>query len=275
MWNSQSKNKKNSKAMQINQCQLSSHLQVEYLYCMDKKASGDNIENIVVIIHGISRNAHEIIERFSQSINQNTLLIAPVFSKKYALDYQRLGRKGKGPRADYILDAVVNELRDKYKISCNKINLFGFSAGAQFAHRYAFAHPTAVNKVAIVAAGWYTLPSLNLSYPQGLKLKDEFTDINFELQRLLRIRFRVYIGEKDYLRDKSLNKTQKIDVLQGLNRIERAKNWIELMQSQFNKNQISNKIDLITLRGVVHDFKDADINAQLCEKVFNWFNDIT
>jgi len=272
MWNGHSKNKKNSKVMQINQCQLSAHSQVEYLYCMDEKANADNI---VVIIHGISRNAHEIIASFSQSINQNTLLIAPIFSKNYALDYQRLGRKDKGPRADYILDAVVNELRQKYKISCNKINLFGFSAGAQFAHRYAFAHPPAVNKVAIVAAGWYTLPSLNLSYPQGLKLKDEFTNINFELQRLLRIKFRVYIGEKDYLRDKSLNKAKKIDALQGLNRIERAKNWIELMQSQFNENQISNNIDLITLQDVVHDFKDAHNNAQLCDKVYNWFNAIT
>ncbi|MBL4774191.1 MAG: alpha/beta hydrolase [Alcanivoracaceae bacterium] len=268
-----------SQPMKINDCLLKTYPKVRYFYCLGKNTNEQlyknkieiEIENIVVIIHGISRNAKEIISSFSNTVNNNTLLIAPLFSKKYATDYQRLGRKNKGPRADYILQAIVNELQEKYQSNCRNINLFGFSAGAQFAQRYAFAHPNHINKVAIVAAGWYTMPSLKLSYPFGLKLKDEFNDIEFDLQRLLRVKFRVYIGEKDYFRDKSLNINKRIDALQGLNRIERAKNWITHMESQFNKYHINNQINLVELHGVTHDFNDANNQAQLSNKIYSWF----
>ncbi|VAW42135.1 hypothetical protein MNBD_GAMMA01-708 [hydrothermal vent metagenome] len=259
--------KKYLNKLHISQVQLASHQQVEYLYCL----GAGKIDNIVILIHGISRNAKEIITSFNKVTDKNTILIAPIFSKEYASDYQRLGRKNKGPRADYILQAIVNELKEKYKFSCDKLNLFGFSAGAQFAHRYAFAHPADVNKVAIVAAGWYTMPAFNLDYPIGLKLQDEFADINFELKRLLRTKFRVYIGEQDCQRDKSLNKNKRIDALQGKNRLERAKSWITLMNNQYSKHQINNQINLVTLPNVAHDFEDANNLAQLSTKVYNWF----
>ncbi|MCF6288258.1 MAG: alpha/beta hydrolase [Proteobacteria bacterium] len=253
--------------VEIQQQQLSNHNQVAYYYCM----GAEKITNIIVLVHGVSRNARDIITSFSQVMDSNSILIAPVFTKEYATDYQRLGRKNKGPRADYILQAIVNELKNQYNITCDKLNLFGFSAGAQFAHRYAFAYPHTVNKVAIVAAGWYTLPSDNIAYPVGLKITDEFADIDFELLRLLRTKFRVYIGEKDYLRDKALNKSKQVDALQGKDRIERAKNWVKSMHQQCLKHKINNKIKLVILPNVVHDFQDANNLAQLSNKVSSWF----
>lgn len=258
-------NKSQIKTMQIYFTQQ----KLKYFYC-----SGSNkINNVIVLIHGISRNAETIIESFSKTIDVNTLLIAPLFSKEYATDYQRLGRKNKGPRADYMLQAIVNELRNKFKFTTKKINLFGFSAGAQFAHRFAFAHPNAVNKVALVAAGWYTLPSAQLKYPLGLKLNGEFTDITFEQQRLLRTQFRVFIGEKDNLRDKALNKNRHIDAIQGRNRIERANNWIISMMNQCHKLNIINPINLIKLPNVYHDFNDANSQAQISQLVTQWFTE--
>jgi pimeloyl-ACP methyl ester carboxylesterase len=271
MWNKISTNRQKRKLMQIHKCKLKTYPQVQYYYGTNNYDSSQKIENIIVIIHGISRNAEEIINGFKGSVKKNTLLVAPIFSKQYATDYQRLGRKNKGPRADYILNAIVNELRNDFGIEKQKIHLFGFSAGAQYAHRYAFAHPNLVDKVAIVAAGWYTLPTTNLDYPLGLKLNGEFTDIAFELTRILRIKFKVYIGQRDNQRDKALNKNKKIDALQGQNRIERARNWIELMQNQYIKQHIDNHIELVSLKDVKHDFNEANKQSQLCTMVNNWF----
>jgi len=246
---------------------LSSYDEAQYYYCKGRK----DTTNIVVLVHGISRNAKEIITNFSDYMAQDTLLIAPVFSKEYATDYQRLGRKNKGPRADYILQAVINELSSRYAIKISKINLFGFSAGAQFVHRYAFAHPAHVGKVAIVAAGWYTMPVLNERYPYGLKLTDEFTDINFERVRFLRVKYRVYVGQKDYLRDKSLNKSRKVDKLQGQNRLERAESWTNRMNYYLEKAKLKNRVKLEVLEHVTHDFSLADALGSLCGKVSRWF----
>lgn len=266
------KNNKNTERLDklIKKESLSSCDKLKYYYLK----GGKHITNIVVLVHGISRNANEIISSFSEHMAKDTLLIAPVFSKEYATDYQRLGRKNKGPRADYILQAILNELSALHGIKVNKINLFGFSAGAQFVHRYAFAHPAHVNKVAIVAAGWYTMPEYNKNYPYGLKLRGEFTDVNFEMMRFLRVKYRVYVGEKDYLRDKSLNKSKKVDKLQGQNRLERAEKWTFKMNQCLKKASIENRVSLEILDNVTHDFSLADNLGHLCGKVSRWFGQV-
>ncbi len=264
----QKTNKNNPKFRgSIKKGSLSSCDKLKYYYVKGSQ----EITNIVVLVHGISRNAEEIINSFSQQMSPDSLLIAPVFSKDYATDYQRLGRKNKGPRADYILQAIINELSTQYDIEVNKINLFGFSAGAQFVQRYAFAHPAQVKKVAIVSAGWYTMPSFSEYYPYGLKLRNEFADIDFEFMRFLRVKYRVYVGEKDYLRDKSLNKSKKVDRLQGQNRLERAESWTNKMNRCFEKYAIKNRVSLEVLKNVTHDFSLADSLGHLCGKVSHWF----
>ncbi len=266
------KDNKNTKKIKtvIKKESLSSCDQLKYYYLK----SDMEINNIVVLVHGISRNAREIIANFSEHMAKNTLLIAPVFTKEYATDYQRLGRKNKGPRADYILQAVLNEISSEHNVKVNKINLFGFSAGAQFVHRYAFAHPSHVNKVAIVAAGWFTMPKFDEYYPYGLKLRDEFTDIDFEMVRFLRVKYRVYVGEKDYLRDKSLNKSKKVDRLQGQSRLERAENWTNEMNQCFKNKSIKNRVSLEILDNVTHDFGLADTLGHVCGKVSHWFQQV-
>mgnify|MGYP002640863476 FL=1 len=71
-----------------------------YLLYVPKKSSVANMP-IFVTVHGISRNAREHAKRFAPFAERyGVILIAPVFSQKRFPDYQRLGRKGKGERAD-------------------------------------------------------------------------------------------------------------------------------------------------------------------------------
>jgi len=243
---------------------------MKYLYFVP---NNKRINNTIVLIHGISRNAIEIIETFTKLANENNcLLIAPIFSKQHATDYQRLGRIGKGPRADYLLMSVINEVNNTLNIESNPYDLFGFSAGAQFAHRFAFAYPTEVKKVALVAAGWYTLPIENIDYPIGLKLTNQFNDITFEPLRFLRTKLKVFIGENDIERKKGFNTNKIIDELQGENRRFRASFWVELMNQSCQKYNIQNNITLEILKGVGHDFMSCELKGDLSEKVYQWFN---
>ncbi len=249
---------------------LAACAQMKYLYYIPQN---NNITKTIILVHGISRNADEIMESFiSHADKNNSLLIAPIFTKEYASDYQRLGRRGKGPRSDYLLRSVISEVYENIGMTFKPFYLFGFSAGAQFAHRYAFAHPTDVIKVALVAAGWYTLPIKRIDYPIGLKLGNQFNDIVFEPLRFLRTRFKVYIGENDLSRDKGFNKKKLIDELQGDTRVIRAENWVKLMNKQYKKHSIPNSVDLVVLNRVGHSFINSEKQAHLSNKVNNWFN---
>jgi len=240
---------------------------IEYHYFVPKQ-----INHVLVLIHGISRNADEIINEFSKIAETHcVLLIAPVFNKSFSTDYQRLGRKGKGPRSDYQLMAIIKDCQKELMLSFKRFDIFGFSAGAQYTHRFALAHPNLVNKVVLVAAGWYTLPTFELPYPRGLRIKNQFSDIVFEPSRFLRIPFKVFIGSLDNKRDRALNKNIKIDLTQGKNRLARARNWVELMRFQVEKQGIKNNIELEILTDVEHDFIDCVDNAQLTVKAMNWF----
>ena len=230
-----------------------------------------DVKDVLVLVHGISRNAKELIQTFAPVAEKHDFaLIAPVFSEEYAKDYQRLGRIGKGPRSDYQLFAILKDYKHKYSQNFDKFHLFGYSAGAQFSHRFAFAHPNMVKKVALAAAGWYSLPTTSLPYPRGTRIRKQFTNIHFQPEQYLRTKFRVYIGKKDNKRDEALNKNPKIDLSQGKNRFERAKNWIELMQLAMLKRKIDNKIDLVQIKDTGHDFMQCVQNGQIQNHVMNW-----
>jgi pimeloyl-ACP methyl ester carboxylesterase len=78
-------------------------------------------------------------------------LIAPLFTKAVHPRYQRIARGRDGQRADHLLH---NSLRHFLGADRVRFNLVGFSGGAQFAHRYAMAHPERVAGLVAIAAGW-------------------------------------------------------------------------------------------------------------------------
>src|SRR5262249_10288121 len=113
----------------------------------------------LVAVHGISRHARELGKLFAASCEKDWVgLGAPPFSKRASADYQRLGRTGRGPRADLALHSILEEVAWLTGASTARFYLFGFSGGAQFAHRYLMAHPHRVAGAVIASAGWYTYP---------------------------------------------------------------------------------------------------------------------
>ena len=71
------------------------------------------------------------------------IVIAPLFDAAGFPDYQRLGRRGLGSRADLALIALVDDVLSSRGLQSRKLHLFGHSGGAQFTHRFVIAHSRA------------------------------------------------------------------------------------------------------------------------------------
>jgi len=201
--------------------------QVYYLYI---PRSAGRRPPLMVSIHGISRNARQHAKLLSSMAElYGVIVLAPLFSKKQFPDYQRLGRLRRGPRSDLALDRIVGEVLNLTRADTGRLHLFGYSGGGQFAHRYAMAHPERVASVVIGAAGWYTMPQSENSFPHGVGLCRDLPSLRFDSSRFLRVPMTVIVGDRDIDRDPGLNKSEKIDRMQGRNRIERAFNWAKIM----------------------------------------------
>jgi len=118
---------------------------------------------LFVTVHGVSRDAQEQSTLFAPYAERyGAVMLAPCYSSERYPDYQRLSRIGRGPRSDEALDRMVAEVAQLTGARTDKLYLFGYSGGAQFVHHYTLAHPERVARVVIGAAGWYTLPDLEL-----------------------------------------------------------------------------------------------------------------
>ena len=111
----------------------------------------------------------------------------------------------------------------------SRLYLFGYSGGGQFAHRYAMANPERVAGVVIGAAGWYTMPQNNCSFPHGVAPCRDLPNLRFDSASFLRVPMTVIVGDRDCDRDHGLNKSARVDRLQGRTRIERALTWVKFM----------------------------------------------
>lgn len=211
----------------------------------------------LVAVHGIRRGARlQAILFAERAAALGQAVIAPVFDKNNWLGYQQAFLCG---RADLALMGLMLALRDEGTLQTEQFDLFGFSGGAQFAHRFAMLHPDRVSHLSIASPGWYTFPD-NASYPYGLWPRPNHTDawsyrMISNLDRFLALPMRVCVGENDCLRDKNTRSGAAIDAQQGLNRLARARKWTEAIRTVADEMQIAPRITLHVLKGCGHDFE--------------------
>lgn len=141
---------------------------------------------ILIVFHGENRNAKEYRNAFVDASNaKNFIVIAPEFSDENfpQSDQYNLGNvyvNGDNPTSNSlniesqwtfsIVEKLFDFIKSQLKNTTNFYNIFGHSAGAQFAHRFLMFKPNnRANQIVISAAGWYTFPDITIPFPYGLK----------------------------------------------------------------------------------------------------------
>lgn len=217
---------------------------------------------VLVAIHGISRNAAEIATRFAaHPAFRHTTIIAPLFTKEGFGQYQQLDiRKPGQTRSDKALLRLLDELAAEEGISTGRFGMFGFSGGAQMAHRFALFHPHCVERLCIVSAGWYCLPRADLAWPYGIGdgaatplVGPEFLDIPTT----------VIVGNRDTRVDASVRQDALITEHQGRNRLRRARSYVRALAAESERSGKSARPRLLTLPGMSHDFSQCVAEGDL------------
>src|SRR5687767_12556083 len=197
-------------------------------YCYAPASSKEG-SRVLAVIHGISGRALDYAQIFAPYCEDHgVVLLVPHFAEHHR-DFQRLGRQGRGPRADEILHQCLSEVGTLTGANVGEIYLFGYSAGAQFAHRYMMAHPHRVARAVLAAAGWYTFPDPEQRFPYGIRRPKRLPGIRFAPEEFLKVPVEVLIGGAD-LDALNLRSTARVTAQQGTNRVERARRWVDAMR---------------------------------------------
>lgn len=209
----------------------------------------------LIALHGISRNARAIWDAFAPNAHtQGRALLVPRFDAAKWPQFQRIGRV----RPDLALLGLVRQLG----WDGQKFDLFGFSGGAQLAHRFAMLYPHRVATLHLAAPGWYCLPDLHTDWPRGLgqvpgkrrRRADIAALCQVHLSNYLSLPVRLWVGGDDIQRDASLRQTPEIDEQQGRTRLDRAFAYAEAFARAARANGIMADIDITVLPGCGHDF---------------------
>ena len=213
----------------------------------------------LVLVHGISRNAPELVLRFTEQANRlGVPLIAPLFRRESFGQYQQAVDPRSGQRSDLALLDILDDVASRFGLATGRIALFGFSGGAQFAHRFALLHADRVRTCVPVSAGWYTMPDPDQAWPLGLAQSPVPID-----RQAQSIPFHVIVGQRERDDDDALRRSPALDALQGENRRARARAWHRARR----KTGWSRASTLTVLPRTRHNFSCAHRNG-LIETVF-------
>ncbi len=203
----------------------------------------------LVLVHGKDSAADAFVEMWAEVAEKiRVAIVAPVFDSRVFPDYNGLNIQG--PRADLKLLEIIKDANSIWPINTEKFYIYGHSAGAQFAHRFAMVHPERIVKGVASAAGNYTFPDANVPYLYGIKQTEEANDIKFDVDAFAQLKFAVIVGALDT----DPNVTDGTDA-QGKNRAERAWKFYRAMKKHAENNDIASKLRFAKIPKVGHDFR--------------------
>jgi len=248
---------------------LASDPQLAYLIYVPEVRSEE--PRLVVSIHGANRNADAHARLLSAYAEMyGAVLLAPHFSAARFGDYQRLGRIGRGQRADLALHRIIEEAAAENGTPADRFHLLGFSAGAQFAHRYAMAYPHRIASAVIANTRRFTLPDPKLRFPRGIRSTPKLPGLRFDPEAFLRVPIKVLIGAHD-TGDEVVTlprREPKPDEEKRSVRSELARQWVAAMQQASREHGVESAVTCEELPDRMRSFRSSVLRAGLAERAF-------
>ena len=237
-------------------------------YLVARPSTGGT-ERVLVAVHGVSREWREMADHLlGPCLGTGTALIVPRFSRSGYRGFQRLEAGRKNIAADHALLTVLDDAARRFEIAAAaEVLLFGYSGGAQFAHRFSLAHPGRVSRQALAAAGFYTMPDTASPYPYGLAPGKRFGSL--DMTGLL-LPTKVFVGELDTDRDPQLRTSRSLDRQQGRNRVERARRFVLATRTLAGTCRRPPDCSFEILRNCGHSFVECAEKGDLARKVVDF-----
>jgi poly(3-hydroxybutyrate) depolymerase len=217
---------------------------------------------VVLVQHGVKRNGDQYRDFWIEAAERHRLLVvATTFGDA---DWPKpesynnggvIGPDGEvAPRHEWayaILPRVVEALRAGGVTRRERVRLFGHSAGGQFVHRLVATQDTSLYEaVAAGNPGWYTLPTLEKRFPEGLGGLGLGTA---DLARWLACPMAIFAGDQDVdTTDPNLPKNPEA-LAQGATRFARAHYFRDMAYREAARLDVPCHWTLVPVGGVGHD----------------------
>ena len=222
----------------------------------------DNDTKVLFVVHGNTRNADDYLNSWIRlTKDKNIAIFAPHFKRSSFISFNTLQMSTSNGkiRTDtdlYLhnsIDTLFKYIKAKFKLNDKLYDIYGHSAGAQFVHRYLLMSDNpSVNKAVAANAGWYTFLN-GADFPYGVKNPPiSLTDSN--VKKFLSTNLYILIGTNDIDVDSSINKSKGAQK-QGINRLQRAKNFFTYTESIVEQNNLEFKWKYQAVPGAPHSNK--------------------
>lgn len=217
---------------------------------------------VVIVQHGQSRNGREYCDAWIPEADKvGALIVAITFPKDawpdavtynngYVLDEGGAVR----PREAWsqaIPGRVFALLREAGVTTRDKTYLWGHSAGGQFVHRLLATQPHGIFEAAGAAnSGWYTLPTLDLPYPDGYGGIGVTVD---DIKRLLAYPLVLFAGDRDIDGTTENFPKHESAMAQGPHRFARAHFFLERAHEEAARLGITCNWQIVVVPGIAHE----------------------
>lgn len=176
-----------------------------FAYCLYVPRSYDERRGssrpLLVVVHGSGRVAESYRNAMRAFADEHDVIVlAPLFPCGVGDPLDQSGYKFlrlDDIRFDLVLLAMVDEVRAGYRIGPERFLLFGFSGGAQFAHRFFYCHPRRLLALSAGAPGVVTLLDERRDWWVGVRGLERAMGCPLELAALREVPVHLVIGALD------------------------------------------------------------------------------
>lgn len=211
---------------------------------------------LIVLVHGSSRNPHVYRDEFAEFAEKHgCFVLAPLFPMNLAApvpDEEYKFLVGESIRYDDVLLSMIDEFSGITGTDFSEILMFGFSGGAQFAHRFFYVRPHSLSALSIGSPGFITLAAMEHDWWVGISNMTTLFETRLDVPAMRRVPVQLICGADDNIdyevygrRELRLNGAEYR--LYGRNRLQRIKR----LQKVYDELGVSSELELVPKAG--HD----------------------
>jgi pimeloyl-ACP methyl ester carboxylesterase len=227
----------------------------------------------LVLLHGDSRRSGQQFRAFlPKALMLGLPVIAPTFDRHRFARYQCLEGAAGALAALAALESALADAQDALGLDTSIVDMFGYSAGAQFAHRYLLLSGGEVRRTVLAGAGWYTYLDEERTYPLGIAPSRKSAGRSIDAAALLRQPIHVLVGARDVRRGTSLRTDRRIDRRQGPDRLTRALRWVDHLEEEAQQRGLESCVTFDLLPDTGHSFASAVRTGGLVDRALHFLH---